>query len=61
MSENTQDLLFSFVPLGGWVASLSADAFWQQLGMLNLMFALIIMMMAFNGLIQEWRSEEDEA
>lgn len=53
MRRSTQDLLFSFLPLGGWVASLSATPFWQSLGMLNLAFAILIISTALFERVDE--------
>lgn len=53
MKNSTQAALVSFIPLGGWVASLSAESFWQQLGIVNLLLAFIIMMTAVADRLKE--------
>ncbi len=58
MSESTKDLLFSFIPLGGWVASLHAEPFWQHVGMIDLLVAFIILATAIAGRIEENRSKQ---
>lgn len=60
MNESTKDMMFSFIPLSGWLVSLNAEPFWQYVGVLNLAFALLMMVAAVTSQVKEIRASRPE-